>query len=126
MRFCTAVNCMDGRVQHPVHDYLSSLFMTDFVDQITETGPAAILAADPESALSRSVYRRIEVSVNAHGSVGIGIVAHYDCAGSDKSEAQQKEDLRLSVAAIRARFPRQKIVPLWVDRRWKVSEVGFD
>ena len=117
---------MDGRVQRPVHDYMSSLLMADFVDQITEGGPAAILAADPESPLSKSVYRRIDVSVNAHGSIGIGIVAHYDCACTPKSEAQQKEDLRLSVAAIRARFPRQKIVPLWVDRNWKVSEVGFD
>ncbi len=126
MRYCTAVNCMDGRVQRPVHDYMSSFFMADFVDQITEAGPTAVLAADPESDLSKSIYSRIEVSVNAHGSIGIGIVAHYDCACNQKPEAQQKEDLRKSVAAIRARYPRQKIVPLWVDRHWKVSEVGFD
>ena len=117
---------MDGRVQRPVLDYQSSLFMADFVDQITEAGPAAVLAADPESDLSKSIFSRIDVSVNAHGSVGIGIVAHYDCRGHPKPEAQQKDDLRLSVAAIRARFPRQKIIPLWVDRHWKVSEVGFD
>lgn len=126
MRFCTAVNCMDGRVQLPVHKYMTSFFMADYVDQVTEAGPAGILASDPKSDLSKSIYRRIEVSVNAHGSIGIGIVAHYDCAGNPKSEAHQKMDLQLSVAALQARFPRQKIVPLWVDRHWKVSEIGFD
>ena len=40
MRFCTAVNCMDGRVQRPVHKYMSSFFMADHVDQVTEVGPA--------------------------------------------------------------------------------------
>jgi hypothetical protein len=117
---------MDGRVQRPVLDYLSSLFMADYVDQVTEAGPAGVLAADPESALSRSIYRRIDVSVNAHGSVGIGVVAHYDCAGNPKPEAQQKEDLRRSVDAIRARYPRKRVVALWVDRHWKVRQVGFD
>jgi hypothetical protein len=126
MRFCTAVNCMDGRVQRPVLDFLSSLFMADFVDQVTEAGPAGVLAADPESALSQSIYSRIRVSVKAHGSIGIGVVAHYDCAGNPKPEAEQREDLRRSVKAIRARFPRQRVVPLWVDRHWQVSEVGFD
>ena len=117
---------MDGRVQRPVLDYLSSLFMADYVDQVTEAGPVGVLAADPESDLSRSIYRRIDVSVNAHGSVGIGVVAHYDCAGNPKPEVKQKEDLRRAVEAIRARYKKQRVVPLWVDRRWKVNEVAFD
>jgi hypothetical protein len=117
---------MDGRVQRPVIDFLTSLFMADFVDQVTEAGPVGILAADPESDLSESIYSRIRVSVDAHGSIGIGIVAHYDCAGNPKPEAEQREDLRLSVEAVRARFPKQRIVPLWVNRHWKVSQVAFD
>jgi hypothetical protein len=44
MAFCTAVTCMDGRVQLPVNAYLRERFGADFVDTITEPGPNAVLA----------------------------------------------------------------------------------
>jgi len=39
MIFCTAVNCMDGRVQLPVINYLKERFSANYVDMITEPGP---------------------------------------------------------------------------------------
>ena len=38
MCFCTAVNCMDGRVQLPVTSYLQERFNVEHVDSITEPG----------------------------------------------------------------------------------------
>ena len=44
MIFCTAINCMDGRVQAPVNAYLRTRFNADYVDAVTEPGPALVLA----------------------------------------------------------------------------------
>ena len=44
MKFCTAVNCMDGRVQLPVISYMMDRFGADCVDVISEPGPNRIIA----------------------------------------------------------------------------------
>jgi len=124
MSFCTAVNCMDGRVQRPVIDHLSKLFSADYVDTITDPGPVGLLANDPESIHSRSIYRRIDISVNAHRSKGIAIVAHHDCAGNPKPMFEQMEDLRKSFSLLRSRYPRLPVVALWVDENCTVVEVA--
>ncbi|GAB4379897.1 MAG: hypothetical protein Kow0042_29680 [Calditrichia bacterium] len=51
MRFCTAINCLDGRVQLPVIQHLKKRFKVDFVDVITEPGPNLILSEQKNSAL---------------------------------------------------------------------------
>jgi hypothetical protein len=47
--FYTAINCMDGRVQMPVINYLAARFGADFVDSVTEAGPVLYLAEKPDS-----------------------------------------------------------------------------
>ena len=42
--FCTAVNCMDGRVQKPVLEYLNRVWGSPFVDSVTTAGPVGLLA----------------------------------------------------------------------------------
>ena len=39
MRFCTVINCMDGRVQLPVIRHMKERFNAEYVDSITEPGP---------------------------------------------------------------------------------------
>ena len=123
MTFCTAVNCMDGRVQRPVIDYLSELFCVEHVDVVTEAGPVAVLASDPESDRSKSIYQRIDVSVSVHGSKGIGIIAHHDCAGNPKRKGGQMEDIQESVSVLQSRYPDLPVFALWVDENWSVAEV---
>ena len=43
-KFATAINCMDGRTQQSVIEYMKRTFSVDFVDMITEPGPNKILA----------------------------------------------------------------------------------
>ena len=43
MRFCTAINCMDGRVQPPVIRHLQGRFNAE-VGSITGPGPDLLLA----------------------------------------------------------------------------------
>jgi len=121
--FCTAVNCMDGRVQRPVIDYLCAFFKTDHVDMITEPAPVRVLASDPESEQSASIYRRIDLSIEVHHSSGIAVVAHHDCARNPTSKERQLQDLRESVVAVRSRFPDVPVVALWIDDEWSVQGI---
>jgi hypothetical protein len=123
MSFCAAVNCMDGRVQDPIVRYLSGRFGVRYVDMITEAGPAGVLAAEPESTRAREIYRKVRISIDAHGSRGLAIVAHDDCAGNSKSRDGQMEDLRGSANALRGRFPGMVVVALWVEDGGAVTEV---
>lgn len=123
MSFCTAVNCMDGRVQGPVIRYLSDRFEGAYVDDITEAGPVKVLASDPESSRAGAIYRKIDISVNVHGSRVLAVVAHHDCAGNPKPREAQLEDLHASVEVIRTRYPDLQVLALWVDENWQAQEV---
>jgi len=123
MSFCTAINCMDGRVQLPVISHLKQRFLVDYVDMITEAGPVCLLGSDLESEGSFSILRRVEVSVRAHGSKAIAVVAHGDCAGNPVSENEQREQLQRSVALLRERYPSSEVIGLWIDESWKVREL---
>lgn len=123
MSFCTAINCMDGRVQAPVIEYLRERFKVEYVDKITEPGPVAILSADPESDASRSIFARVDISLEAHDSCGIAVVAHHDCAGNPVPEAEQRRQLQQSVAAVASRYPGAEVIGLWVDNTWSVREI---
>jgi len=45
--FGTAINCMDGRVQTPIADWVKMHFSVTWVDMITEAGADGILANSP-------------------------------------------------------------------------------
>jgi hypothetical protein len=123
--FYTAVNCMDGRAQQPVIDYLTGRFGVDHVDMITEPGPNGILNRRDATAVVDSILRRIDVSVHHHGSIGMAIIGHYDCAGNSGNKAQQIEDVRGAIVYLRSQYPDLPIIGLWIDETWTVSEVGL-
>lgn len=39
MKFAAAINCMDGRTQVPVIEFLKNKYGVDYVDMITEPDP---------------------------------------------------------------------------------------
>ena len=121
--FCSAVNCIDGRVQLPVIQYLTRWFQVDFVDIVSDTGPVGVLAHDPDSERACSIYRRIDVSRNAHKSRGLAVVAHHDCAGNRRRCEDQIEDLHASAANLRVWYSGLPILGLWVGSDWTVKRV---
>ena len=66
MNFCTAINCMDGRVQHPVIQFLQERFNANYVDMITEPGPNLILSKQTEKDKINSIINRVEISLKKH------------------------------------------------------------
>lgn len=126
MAFCTAVNCMDGRVQLPVIHYLAERFNVEYVDSITDPGPNLILARRSDKGIVDSIERRVSISVNKHKSIGIAVVGHHDCAGNPSQPSEQIEQTLESVRYLQEKFPDVPVIGLWVDELWSVSEINAD
>jgi hypothetical protein len=117
-KFATAINCMDGRVQKPVAEYMRQNFGVAYVDMITEPGPNKILSHGKETAVIEFLKKKVEVSVEKHGSQIIAVAAHYDCAGNPEDEDAQKDHLRRAVDVIASWGFPVTIVPLWLDENF--------
>ena len=123
MSFCTVVNCMDGRCQLPVIEYLRQRFNAEYVDSITEPGPNLILAEQTDNILVQSILRRVRISVDKHSSIGIAIVGHYDCAGNPAGEEEQSQHIIATVKFLSSQYPQIQIIGLWLDEEWKIHEI---
>ncbi len=121
--FATAVNCMDGRVQDPVTDWLKDLCCVEYVDVITEPGPVRLLA-EGDAVAADSIRRRVEVSVRAHGSSVVAVVAHGDCAGNPVSPEEQQTQLLRAVERVAGWDLGVSVLGLWVDEGWEVQQLG--
>ena len=119
--FCTLINCMDGRVQRLVHDFVRDRFAADFVDVITEPGAVRFFSEHP-SPLLRSILNRLDISIRVHGSEQLAIAAHHDCAGNPVPEVRQQEQLCAAVDFLAHRYPDMEVIGVWVDESWSCSE----
>ena len=123
--FATAINCMDGRVQKPVEEYIEENFGVRYVDMVTEPGPNRILSEGKDVGTLESLKKKVGISVEKHGSEIIAVVAHHDCAGNPENEDTQKEHLRNAVKVIASwGFPVKRIIALWLDENFKPSLVS--
>ena len=102
--FGTAINCMDGRMQQPIIDWMKKEFGFDYIDMITEPGPDKILAegTDEQKAI---VKHKVDISVNKHGSNVIIITGHDGCAGKHTAPRYSRS-LRYSPGIHRTRHVR--------------------
>jgi hypothetical protein len=124
MKFFTAINCMDGRVQLPVIEYLKRRFKADYVDVITEPGPNLILARQENHDRIESIFDRVSISVERHHSAGIAIAGHHDCAGNPTSKDAQIQHIKDAIATIQGRYRQVDTIGLWVDENWEVNALG--
>lgn len=120
-KFATAVNCMDGRVQIPVIEYIKKKHGVDFVDSVTEAGPDGIL--EHRSARVTAIKKRVEISVKKHGSHIVAVVGHHDCAGNPVDKETHIREIKDDVKTMSKWFPDVKVIGLWVGGDWKVREV---
>jgi len=125
MSFCTVVNCMDGRVQEQVLEFMKRRFETDFVDSITEPGPNGILSRQSPAPTVASILSRLDISVGQHHSAGIAVVGHYDCAGNPGDRAKQDADTERAVRFLRTQYPELSVIGLWLGDAWTVEEIDI-
>ena len=170
--FATSINCMDGRTQEPIINYMKQVYKVDYVDMINEPGPVKALAgkdnldflkkiADIELQVSRiktaymdkfenamnavtfaevgehetagnlvdiaileSIQKRMNISVNLHGSKVVAVVAHHDCAGNPVEKEKQIEQLNASINTLKSWGFAVEYIKLWVDNNWRVQLIN--
>ncbi len=123
MTFCTVINCMDGRIQLPVLNFLRERLGVAYVDNITEAGPIKFLAEQNDQGVIQDIFNRINISINQHGSTAISVVAHYDCLGNPRPESEQRVQLDKAVKFLSEHYPEMELLALWVDSDWCVHEI---
>lgn len=99
--FFTSIGCMDGRVQEIVSKYGQQKFAVKYPDTITEAGLDGLLAKTQDSQLLESIKSKILISVEKHGSQGIIVHGHEDCAGNPVDKNKHLEDIKQSVLKVK-------------------------
>lgn len=122
MKFCTAINCIDGRVQLPVIEYLKERFGADYVDCVTEAGEDLVVSEHKPGRVEATL-RCVQISLEKHGSRHIAIAGHHDCAGNPVPKEKHIEQIKEAVRFLKTQFPDTEIIGLWVDENWKANEV---
>jgi hypothetical protein len=61
------------------------------------------------------------VSVEAHGTTQVAVVAHAQCAGNPVPDGKQKDQLRKAVVVVSERFPDLAVIALFYD-----PNIGFE
>lgn len=120
--FAVAVNCIDGRTQEPLINYLKQKYQVDYVDLVTEAGAVKFLC-ERRTPERDAILKRIRISLDAHKPEILVIAAHHDCAGNPVSDETQKTQLKQAKEYLLGRFPYLKIVTLWLDGSFKVEEI---
>jgi hypothetical protein len=123
MGFCTAINCIDGRVQLPVIRFLQERFGVEHVDCITEPGPVRIFDKAADLMVLNSIFTRVNISLQEHYSTGVAICAHRDCTGNPADDETQQRQLRRAVIFLKESYPDVEVIALWVDAKRAVSEI---
>lgn len=119
-KFATVITCMDGRVQRPVSRWMRRQLHVDYVDTITEAGPDRVLTEGWPSAID-AIRKKVEISVNGHGSRLVAVVSHHDCAGNPvPMEKHLEQNARCTRLVASWRLP-VRILGLWVNEQWEVE-----
>lgn len=119
--FATAINCMDGRVQLSVNNYIQNKTQSSFVDTITLAGPSRVIATEENKDLIKNLKFRLDISINQHGSKYIAVVGHYDCAGVPENDDLQKEYIIQSSIMIKNWYPNVQVEALWCNASFDVE-----
>ena len=122
-RFATAINCIDGRTQLPVIQWLRERCDVDYVDMINEPGVDRIVAESESQSLVESIRIKVRISIDKHGSKLIAIVGHHDCAGNPVDKSVHLTQIRAAIKTIESWRYDAQVVGLWVDGRWLVQEI---
>src|SRR5262245_61065380 len=123
-RFCTAINCIDGRAQQPVWDWLRFFCNTQYADMITEPGVDRCLREGPDEIVQR-IKRNVKLSIDGHGSNVVAVVGHYDCLINPATREKHWEDITQAAKVVDSWGLPVRVVGLYVNE-WLTVEQVFD
>jgi hypothetical protein len=120
--FGTAINCIDGRAQAPVADWVKIHYHVDYVDMITEPGVEGPLARG-DATVTEAIKRKVMVSATAHSSGVVAVAAHHGCAGNPVSKEEHIAQVRTAMQVVASWGLPVSIAGLWVNEYGVVEVV---
>jgi len=121
-KFACAINCMDGRVQDAVKNYMQKTYGVDYVDVVTEPGPNKVICECCDKSITENIKKRVGISVNGHGSKVVAIVGHPGCAGNPAEKPEQIEQLKKCKETVEGFGLPAEVILLWVNDDWTTVE----
>lgn len=123
MKFGTLINCIDGRVQYPVMDYLKNNYDIDYFDAANEAGPLLTLTKKTNKCRLISLKEHIITSLEEHDSKYIFLVGHHDCTDNPGDRAFQEHQMDEALDYLQRAYGRKiTYVGLYVNENWEVEE----
>jgi len=121
-KFGTAINCIDGRTQNPVSQWIKENYSVDYVDTVTEPGSDKVLLEVDFDKIEH-IKSKLLISIKAHNSSLIVIAGHHDCAANPVSKEEHLAQIKKSINIIKSwNFP-VKVIGVWVNDQWKVEQI---
>ena len=112
-KFAIAINCIDGRVQTPVLDWIKLHLNVDYVDLITEPGPDGALTRSTD--LRGRIFEKVCFSIRVHNPIAIAIAGHWDCIANPVAMEEHLDQIREGVRIIETWRLGRRAVGLWVN-----------
>lgn len=122
MFFATCLNCVDGRAQTPVLDYITNHFECDYVDMITEPGVDGLFA-DPDWIVPESIIQKIGLSLGRQGPSMVFLVGHHDCLANPVDDETHKTHIKKGVKRIKTLVLKADVFGLWVEKDSTIKKI---
>jgi len=121
-KFATAINCIDGRTQIPVSDWIKGKYAVHYVDMVTEPGCDKIVSGEDQNVIEK-IKSKVLISVNAHKSSLVAVAGHHDCAGNPVTKEEHLEQIKKCVSTIKSWNLPVEAVGLWVNDQWQIEQI---
>jgi hypothetical protein len=122
-KFGTAINCIDGRTQEPVINFMKKKYDIDGVDMVTFPGADGIFSVRENLDKIEIVRRSVSISIEKHHSRIIAVVGHFDCAGNPGDKEHHYAHIRKALHEVSSWNFDAQIAGYYVNDKLQIEEV---
>ncbi len=129
LHFATMINCIDGRTQKPVSDWIKKELCVEFVDAVNVAGPTNVITKGVKEVVE-NLKEEVSISVSGHSSTNVVVIAHQDCAKNPISDEAQISELNESCELIANDWGVPKgvsVIGLWLEKNsdfdWSIKKL---